>query len=184
LMRGKMLYLRYDDFEEINYVLSMLETYDGIDGVVIHSDHLEDLWSDFRAHFKELDAAGGVVVNDEGGVLFIHRFGKWDLPKGKREPGEAVADCAIREVEEECGISDLRRGAALPDTYHTYAVNGVRHLKRTFWFEMHTLKQKLTPQSEEGITAARWINPSEIDWNAMPTYPNIRILVDDFLKSH
>ncbi|MCA1751883.1 MAG: NUDIX hydrolase [Flavobacteriales bacterium] len=184
LMSNKMLYFRYDDFEEINFVISMLETYEGIAGVVIQSDALEDLWSDFRAHFKEIEAAGGLVFNEEGEVLFIHRFGKWDLPKGKREANESVPDCALREVEEECGISHLNLGEPLPDTYHTYSIEGVRHLKRTYWFDMHTVKQNLTPQTEEGITAARWMSPSEIDWDAMPTYPNIRLLVDGFLQIH
>lgn len=184
LMSNKMLYFRYDDFEEINFVLSLLETYEGIAGVVIQSNDLEDLWSDFRAHFREIEAAGGLVFNEEGEVLFIHRFGKWDLPKGKREPGEAVADCALREVEEECGISHLRLGEPLPDTYHTYGIDGRRHLKRTYWFEMNTVKQNLIPQTEEGITAARWIRPSDINWETMPTYPNIRLLVDAFLEIH
>jgi 8-oxo-dGTP pyrophosphatase MutT (NUDIX family) len=34
----------------------------------------------------------------------ILRLGKWDLPKGKMEKNEEPMICAIREVEEECGI--------------------------------------------------------------------------------
>ena len=58
----------------------------------------------------ELTAAGGWVENGEGQVLWIHRLGQWDLPKGKWEPNESIEDCAMREVEEECGVAGLTLG--------------------------------------------------------------------------
>ncbi|MDV7143793.1 NUDIX hydrolase [Tropicimonas sp. TH_r6] len=30
---------------------------------------------------------------------------KWDLPGGLRDPGETIRDCALREVQEEFGVS-------------------------------------------------------------------------------
>src|SRR3569833_145078 len=51
-----------------------------------------------------IEAAGGVVENDKGDLLFIYRNIKWDLPKGKLEIGEMKKVGAVREVEEECGI--------------------------------------------------------------------------------
>ena len=54
-------------------------------------------------------AGGGVVVTGRSrDILLIRRHGIWDLPKGKRERGEAVQDCALREVAEETGVADLR----------------------------------------------------------------------------
>lgn len=49
-------------------------------------------------------AAGGVVIR-EGRVLLVHRprYDDWSLPKGKREPGEALLETACREVREETG---------------------------------------------------------------------------------
>ncbi len=35
-------------------------------------------------------AGGGMVFNDKKEILFIHRNGKWDLPKGKIEKGEDI----------------------------------------------------------------------------------------------
>ena len=43
----------------------------------------------FAAEFTPVEAAGGVVVNDCGEWLMIHRNGRWDLPKGHLECGRA-----------------------------------------------------------------------------------------------
>ena len=60
----------------------------------------------FCSGYHEL-AAGGVVKDAEGHVLWIQRNGKWDLPKGKLERGESLEEAVIREVFEETGIRDL-----------------------------------------------------------------------------
>ncbi len=54
-------------------------------------------------------AAGGVVwriVDDKLMVLLIHRTRYRDitLPKGKVDPGEMLAETAVREIFEETGI--------------------------------------------------------------------------------
>ncbi len=178
LIGPRMIYIQYDDFEEINFVLSIVEARSDLSGVVIQCEELDELWADFRAHFREIDAAGGLVTTPEGELLMIHRFGKWDLPKGKRESDEAIEQCAVREVIEECGINNVHIVAPLPDTYHVYQQRGIRYLKRTFWYRMQTVKQKLRPQTEEGILEARWMALDQIDWHTMPSYPNIRMLLD------
>ena len=43
----------------------------------------------FAADFTQIEAAGGVVVNDCGEWLMIHRNGRWDLPKGIWSAGSA-----------------------------------------------------------------------------------------------
>src|SRR5438552_3388516 len=57
-----------------------------------------------------IEAAGGIVKNTDGAYLFIYRLDKWDLPKGKIEKGEKTKEAAVREVEEECGITVTRLG--------------------------------------------------------------------------
>lgn len=56
---------------------------------------------------QEIVAAGGVVVNDNGEVLLVHRphYNDWSFPKGKLDVGEEVEAAALREVREEAGLA-------------------------------------------------------------------------------
>ena len=105
----------------------------------------------------------------------IFRNGKWDLPKGKLEVGENIKECAIREVQEECGVSGLSIINALQDTYHTYEINGKKILKRTYWFSMHTdFKGSLEPQIKEGITEVVWIDKEQVAEKLNNSFGNIK----------
>ncbi|WP_010522138.1 NUDIX hydrolase [Aquimarina agarivorans] len=102
-------------------------------------------------------AGGGKVYNAQKEILFIHRNGKWDLPKGKAEKNESISQTALREVEEETGIENLILGDFIRKTYHVYRRNNVFKLKLTYWFEMYSdFKGELLPQEDEGITKVRW----------------------------
>jgi 8-oxo-dGTP diphosphatase len=54
----------------------------------------------------EVQAAGGVVLDEDGRVALVHRpkYDDWTLPKGKLYPGESFEEAAMREVEEETGL--------------------------------------------------------------------------------
>ena len=111
-----------------------------------------------------IEAAGGLVKNENEEYLFIYRQDKWDLPKGKVEKDERVKEAAVREVEEECGIKVSNLGEKICKTYHVYVSRGEVVLKKTHWFKMRCKGQlKLKPQKEEGITDARWFTKSYID---------------------
>jgi bis(5'-nucleosidyl)-tetraphosphatase len=42
--------------------------------------------------------------------LLMRHADRWDLPKGHREPGESISETALRETEEETGISRSQIG--------------------------------------------------------------------------
>jgi 8-oxo-dGTP pyrophosphatase MutT (NUDIX family) len=131
-------------------------------------------WQQFASQFVLIRAAGGVVSNEQGEVLFIHRLDKWDLPKGKVEEGEALELAALREVEEECSITKLKLRHHLVTTYHTYSMKGEQVLKSTDWYVMnHPGNDVPKPQAIEGITEARWI--AERDWGMVRsnTFPSV-----------
>ena len=90
-------------------------------------------------------------------VVLIYRRGAWDLPKGKQDPGEAVPDCALREVREEIGVRALKLVQPLGATVHGYADGEVFAVKTTHWFGMHTPEAEFTPERREGIEQVRWV---------------------------
>ncbi|MEO2053637.1 MAG: NUDIX domain-containing protein [Allomuricauda sp.] len=125
-------------------------------------------------------AGGGLVVNPKGKVLFIKRNGKWDLPKGKVDKGETIESAAIREVEEETGVTGLTIDRFLKTTYHVFKRNGEYRLKQTHWFVMSTAYDgKLVAEKSEGIVKVRWKGPKKIKKALQNSYMNIKILFDD-----
>jgi 8-oxo-dGTP pyrophosphatase MutT (NUDIX family) len=139
------------------------------------------LCKDAREYLKKIkksiaviEAAGGVVINAKSEYLFIYRNDKWDLPKGKLEKGEKKWEGAIREVEEECGITVGSLGDKICKTYHTYTVRGEVVLKRTHWYRMNYKgAEKLKPQKEEGITEVKWFKKGQIEPIVKNTFPSI-----------
>ena len=174
--------VNYDGTHCIELAIDLL-TNTPSQGLNIYHNDIDRLWADFRAFFRNIEAAGGIVVNPENKILFIHRLGKWDLPKGKIEVGESRELAAVREVEEECGIFDLQLKDFINSTYHIYTErNGDKVLKTTYWFEMYyegTGTPK--PQTEEGITEVGWKNEGEIESEILPsTFQNIKLILNDF----
>ena len=142
--------------------------------LIVVTPDVDKVWEEFGSLFYPINAAGGRVHNSKGEVLFIYRSGKWDLPKGKIEPNEEVRDAAVREVEEECGISGLTIKHELPSTFHIYTQEGKEILKRTYWFEMFSDDQRpLVPQQEEGITEVKWLSPEGVKTALLNTYESI-----------
>lgn len=159
------LQMMYDELVNKNHLLE----------VYYYHENEKLLLTNFSAAFKVIEAAGGLVKNGKGEYLFIFRNGKWDLPKGKVEKGEAIKTAAIREVEEECGVGKLKIVKELESTYHTYSIDDKAILKRTYWFEMICDDaSELVPQVEEGITEVRWMAKSELDCVFQNTYESIK----------
>lgn len=145
-------------------------------GVICESVELE--FQKFIATFELIEAAGGIVQNPNGDILMILRNHKWDLPKGKLEPGETIECCALREVEEECAIQNLTLGEFCAHTYHIYTIMGRCVLKKTWWWNMHHSGQgTLKPQTEEGITQVKWVNQAQMADCLQNSYSTIRDLL-------
>ena len=158
-------------------ILNFLESNNS---VAVVTDDPDAAFAAFAREFAAVEAAGGVVVNDCGEWLMIHRNGRWDLPKGHLECGEHIEECAAREVEEETGVAaEVVR--PLCETLHAYYFPkaGRWELKRTHWYELHTPGcAGLTPQIEEGIDAVAWCTPEEAAKRAADCYPTVRKVLD------
>jgi ADP-ribose pyrophosphatase YjhB (NUDIX family) len=147
------------------------------EGICLLCNDLNESWNKFQSYFKVQKAAGGRVLNSAKKILFIYRFDKWDLPKGKLEKGENIEHCAIREVKEECGITNLQIEKQLQTTYHIFMRKGKTILKVTYWFLMTTTYLgKLTPQIDEGIVHVVFKNDIETKEALKNSYENIKLL--------
>jgi 8-oxo-dGTP pyrophosphatase MutT (NUDIX family) len=146
-------------------------------GVMIAED-LAALRKLFWSRFQIIQAAGGLVENELREFLFIFRRGYWDLPKGKIDEGETIEACAIREIQEETGLKDLRLIRPLCTTYHTYEFKGEEILKESFWFHVEGKRtDKLIPQTEEDIQEIIWADRHRVGELLRGTYPSIRAVL-------
>lgn len=145
---------------------------------ILYSDNIEKLKKQFWKHFTVIMAAGGLVQNADGDVLMIYRRGKWDLPKGKMEKGEDLEICAIREVQEETGLSEVEIQQFLVTTYHTYNDFGKQILKESYWYLMNASPgQTLIPQTEEDILSIEWVHQNAIKEKLKNTFPSIKDVI-------
>ncbi|MEI6174305.1 MAG: NUDIX domain-containing protein [Bacteroidota bacterium] len=189
----------YEDFERYEKYLNLW---------IWHADSgLFDGASAFKVFvsiFKFIPAAGGLVKNEKGEYLFIHRLGHWDLPKGKidkKDMNDPATDAnrfadlingkaefpphpssagtaAIREVREETGLKSVKITRDLTSTWHIYKLKDKRILKQTWWFEMEAdSAQVLKPQTSEGIFLVKWTSPNAIHCILTHTYASIRELL-------
>lgn len=161
----------------------MLEKTDRYKTIVLYHDNYKLLKSDFVSLFKEIVAAGGIVINEEGAGLFIFKRGVWDLPKGKLEPKESLKDAAIREVQEETGVKDITLQSKICITKHVFRLaSGKRAIKISHWYHFSAQKQELTPQYDEGIEEVEWLDIDTLVDSDLPFYSNLKKVVKKFIK--
>jgi len=162
--------------------IDMLEKTNRFDKVVLHATNVKRLLKDFESLYKAVKASGGVVNDGSDNILFIFRRGHWDLPKGKIEKGEKKKLAAIREVEEETGISQVSLEKKVKTTRHTYKHNGKRTLKKTYWYAMKAPNQPLIPQTEEDILNAEWVQLKDVADLSGPIFRNILDVVNGYIE--
>jgi 8-oxo-dGTP pyrophosphatase MutT (NUDIX family) len=169
------LFYKFQNVEDLKELIQFYSRLTRIDSLYIFHKNIEELREAFRNCFINIDAAGGLVRNPKGEFLMIHRRGRWDLPKGKLAKKENFEAAAIREVGEECGISDLKLIRPLLSTYHTYDLKNGMALKKTVWFEMIYQGEKPPfPQATEDITEIRWVDAAKLEIYLQKCFPAIR----------
>lgn len=177
--------LEYESFTTLEIALDLLEN-TSVKELNVFGENIDEIWHEFQKLFRIIEAAGGLVNNPGGEMLFIKRLGKWDLPKGKMEKGESREESAVREIEEETGLVDVELAEFINTTYHIYIErNGDKILKCTHWFEMNFDGEDTSkPQIEEGITEVAWKNTTQIEDEVFPsTFQNIKLIVREFWDS-
>lgn len=190
-VNDKPLFLTNEIVKETDFQLFLLESID-IKKIIVKmfNNKIKKCYlyyPDEKVIFKKLKekipvqrAGGGFVYNKKGEVLFIFRNGKWDLPKGGKNKGEKMSHAALREVEEETGVNQLKVTKKLQKTYHIFKRNGRYKLKITTWFEMTSDFDGITVgQAEEGIEKVAWLNPEQVKEALTNSYENIKLLFEE-----
>ncbi len=171
----KLLHLTEPPLENL---APLLARFDGDDliGVIIQTAQPGKVKAAVFAAYDCWEAAGGLITNPEQEILLMFRRGKWDLPKGKLDPGETIEACALREVTEETGLKNIHIEKNLVTTFHTYRLrDGRAILKQTHWFKMNFTGAELTvPQIEEDILDIQWVRKINLEKYLKYSYPNIR----------
>jgi 8-oxo-dGTP pyrophosphatase MutT (NUDIX family) len=168
------LFYKFRDLEDLKELIHFYNQLSRIESLYIFHSDIDELRDAFRQCFIPIYAAGGLVKNLKEEYLLIFRRGKWDLPKAKLDNGESFADAALREVEEECGISNLGIVRPLLSTYHTYPYQDGLALKKTSWFEMIYKDTEVpVPQHEEDIEEVRWVAEDQLKTYLPESYSTI-----------
>ncbi len=176
----------------VSYGINSLDEVDGYVKKIIHYelkfdiclvyDNAKELFKYFKSKFNYVRTGGGLVFNTENRFLSIFRYGKWDLPKGKLEKKEKTKSAAIREVEEETGITAPVIVSKLPTTYHIYKKKGCWELKKCTWYLMrYEGNEKLVPQEQEGIEKCKWFKINDKGKVLNNTYNSIKEVINAVL---
>lgn len=163
-------------------IAKLLQIIENSDSIEILSEDFEAVFAHFCSFFVEVEAAGGVVADDEGRVVMIFRRERWDLPKGHRDEGESLAECAAREVREECGLKQVVVDEPICSTLHIYNTYGRWELKRTWWYAMRCEGSIATaPQTEEDIERVEWCELNEaLRRSQCESYPTIAKVMEEY----
>jgi len=132
---------------------------------------------------NQIIAAGGLVTNPSGAILWIFRRGFWDLPKGKLDAGETIEACAVREVAEETGLHSIQLHDHLITTTHKYFDKYLKMevTKLTYWYHMSIdTYQAGIPQTTEDIERIEWNTIENSTHCLSHTFENIKEVINAY----
>ncbi len=116
---------------------------------------------------------GVAVIRERGRYLIQQRpdgallAGLWEFPGGKRHPGESIAACIRRELDEELGI-EVEVGDKLCEVSHTYT--HYRVTLHVHWCRI--VRGRPTPLYAQQL---RWARPADFTKYTFPA-ANLRII--------
>lgn len=183
--KNPQLFYIYTTRNKLKEIINSIENHSE-QKLFIYYENLSELKIAFKSCFKIIEAAGGVVWNKNGDILFIRRMDKWDLPKGKLKIGETKKQSAIREVNEECGLSSLEIRRKIMKTRHTYKQKEKKWvLKVTTWYEMiYEGDETPTPQIEEDITQVSWFAANDLEIVYNDTFASLIPVIKKTVEKH
>ncbi|GGS21219.1 NUDIX hydrolase [Actinokineospora fastidiosa] len=125
-----------------------------------------------------------VAVRDESGrILLIHKVDNdlWALPGGGHDPGERIIDTAVRETQEETGLTVevVRLVGTYTNPQHVIAYDdGEVRQQFSLCFEAKWIDGNPREDGSE-TKAVKWVEPSELD--RLNIHPSMRLRIDHAL---
>jgi 8-oxo-dGTP pyrophosphatase MutT (NUDIX family) len=106
---------------------------------------------------ERIEAAGGVVLADDGRVALVHRpkYDDWTLPKGKLDAEETFEQAALREVWEETGLR-CRLVRELPSVEYT-----VRDRPKLVRYWLMAVESDPGFERNDEVDELRWLSPAD-----------------------
>ena len=106
--------------------------------------------------------SAGLALVSRGRLLLCHPtnaswLATYSIPKGLVEPGETLADAAIRETKEEVGI-EVHKDALHPGGEIKYDTKG-QVTKVVHWF-----LADITALDPPDVLPKEWLHANEVDW--------------------
>ena len=131
-------------------------------------------------------AAGAVLWRVEKGklkVALVHRsrYNDWSFAKGKVDPGELLAQTAVREIREETGLK-VRLGVKLSTS--SYKLSNGADKEVHYWAARVTDKamRASTFKPDEEVASVDWLTPEKA--RSLFSYDFDRQLLDEVEKLH
>jgi len=137
-------------------------------------DYLDD-WAAPKAS-SVVPSANVIVVNSQGEILMIRRTdnGNWAAPGGGMDLGESITDAAVRETQEETGITCQITGLVgiytNPRHVILYTSNGEVRQEFSIVFTARPTGGELRPSSES--SEPQWVPPDAVP--DLPMHPSMR----------
>lgn len=125
---------------------------------------------------KEVTSAGGVIVrnnNVQPEILLIRDldYEDWFLPKGHVETGESLETTALREIEEETGLTDVNI-IKLLGSFNRVADDS-QELKHHHYFLILKTGQDIARPEPGKNWEVKWFNKDQLPIFYLPEQENI-----------
>jgi 8-oxo-dGTP pyrophosphatase MutT (NUDIX family) len=128
-------------------------------------------------------SANVIVVNDQGEILMIRRTDNdnWAVPGGGMDLGESITDTAVRETQEETGITCKITGLVgiytNPQHVILYTSNGEVRQEFSIVFTARPTVGELRPSSES--SEPQWVPPAAVP--SLQMHPSMRQRIQHYL---
>lgn len=130
-------------------------------------------------------SAAAFITRDDGHVLLIRRDdnGNWSMPGGAMDPGESMTGCAVRETEEEAGVTVRAVGLVGiytdPDHRIEYTSDGEVRQEFTIVYRCEYVSGE--PRTSKESTSVEWVSPDRLP--ALQMDRSQRVRLDDGIRA-